>query len=117
MITKTKQETKIIEKEIYVCESCQSEYESSNRVRKCECCGKEVCTSCSEEVQITSLYTDHTYHETYITNDPITLCSDCYKKVKKNQKKYISKVAKEEKNFKKILDRLAFNFIKGKELK
>lgn len=118
MIIKREQETKIIEKEIYVCDSCQSEFESSNSIRKCQCCGKEICSKCCDEVEITSLYTDCYYHETYMVYDePIRLCPDCYKKVKKNKKKYITKVAKEEKNFKKVLDKLAFNFIKGKELK
>ena len=118
MITKLKQEIRRIEKEIYVCESCQSEYESDSSIKRCKCCGKEVCDKCSEEVEITSLYTDNFYNETYMVYDErIPLCYDCYKKAKKNKKKYIAKVAKEEENFKKALNKLASNFINGKELK
>ena len=61
MITKLKQEIRRIEKEIYVCESCQSEYESDSSIKRCKCCGKMIekshnrkiyCDDCRENMRL-----------------------------------------------------------------
>lgn len=40
---------KIIEQEVYICETCGAKYDTSNTFRRCEVCGKEICLNCRNE--------------------------------------------------------------------
>ena len=88
---------KIIEQEVYVCETCGAKHDTSNTFRKCEVCGKEICRDCQNKQylfetpllnffprsntlqlkkRVSQLIGSDDYGDVEM-NDPHHLCEDC----------------------------------------
>ena len=84
---------KIIEQEVYVCETCGTKRNTNQTFRKCEVCGKEICYDCTSHTYLydAPLLTEDNIEIRLIGSDdygtvgldsPHFLCKDCASKLK-----------------------------------
>ena len=84
---------KIIEQEVYICETCGAKRNTNQTFRKCEVCGKEICYDCTSHTYLydAPLLTEDNIEIRLIGSDdygtvglvsPHFLCKDCASKLK-----------------------------------
>lgn len=110
-----------VEKEVYVCETCGTEYNRTYHLDKCSICNKEVCNACKRVLYISEDYL------TYDKEDPASIdfdtednpglravCNDCYVKVIAGQESYSTLVGTLVNEFNSRLKQLNDMYLEGK---
>lgn len=109
-----------VEKEVYVCETCGTEYDRTYHLDKCSVCNKEVCSACRRVLYISE---DFLFYDEgdpafidFDTEDNSGLravCNDCYIKAIAGQESYATLVGALVNKFNSRLKQLNDMYLKG----
>lgn len=109
-----------VEKEVYVCETCGTEYDRTYHLDKCSVCNKEVCTNCYKICYVAddTLCFDSSAKTFTLLNDEdggmaIKVCETCYNKIKANEQAYVNQITKLIDDFHERLEQLNTKYLKG----
>lgn len=59
----------------YRCDNCKEEHTDISEIRKCEFCGKEICSSCG--IDVNDLDTEDSFHNILYGEDIYSVCCSC----------------------------------------